>query len=299
MNLSEKELKALRAEQERVEARDKRIAALPPALSETRSNAIILSDVKLQSQESARVVPQGPSLPEAASGPIHAVPSPKLDNPIAHCSRVQRDDVVGLFCGSPIVILDTLGVDVDVASDQSIRLQNSSGTSIPAEVMPGEEMCSDNIIRRITVDEHEKRINAVLSDVNLVDRKVRLLRKGEKWAVSTVHLRYNVESLMFPKEPRTDSRGVTRTIEYPPVVGCWESKPVGALNVGQLELPSSIDHIEYKEFADRGECELYFETQIRGMHVSSVEARQAADEGAMILWRPNDNDYALLLGDLQ
>jgi len=59
MNLSEKELKALRAEQERVEARDKRIAALPPALSETRSNAIILSDVKLQSQESARVFLKG------------------------------------------------------------------------------------------------------------------------------------------------------------------------------------------------------------------------------------------------
>ncbi len=77
----------------------------------------------------------------------------KLDNNIAHDLRVQRDNVVGHFCGVPIITLDEVGMDVDVVRDQNARLSVSSGQSIPPEVLPGEEICSDNVIRRATTAE--------------------------------------------------------------------------------------------------------------------------------------------------
>lgn len=76
-----------------------------------------------------------------------------LDNNIAHDSRVQRDNVLGNFCGVPIITLDEVGMDVDVVRDQNRRLSVSSGESIPPEVLPGEEICSDGIIRRTTTAE--------------------------------------------------------------------------------------------------------------------------------------------------
>lgn len=86
-------------------------------------------------------------------GVVFATPSPTLDNNIAHDSRVQRDNVVGTFCGAPIITLDEVGMDVDVVRDQNRRLSVSSGQSIPPEVLPGEEVCSDNVIRRTTTAE--------------------------------------------------------------------------------------------------------------------------------------------------
>ena len=77
----------------------------------------------------------------------------KLDNNIAHDSRVNRDKPVGAFCDVPIVTLDKLGMDADVLLDLHMRLRFSSGTSIPAEVMPGESICEDHIIRRTTTAE--------------------------------------------------------------------------------------------------------------------------------------------------
>ncbi len=77
----------------------------------------------------------------------------KLDNLIASDSRVQRDNVLGYFCNVPIVTLDEIGMDADVLADLNMRLQLSSGTSIPPEILPGEEICADHIIRRTTTAE--------------------------------------------------------------------------------------------------------------------------------------------------
>lgn len=81
------------------------------------------------------------------------IPSPKLGIPTAHDERVQRDNVVGSFCGSPIVTLDKFGMEVDEERDLVNRLAVSGGTSAPAEILPGEERCADGIIRRSTTAE--------------------------------------------------------------------------------------------------------------------------------------------------
>lgn len=77
----------------------------------------------------------------------------KLDNNIAHDSRVQRDNVGGYFCGIPVVTLDEVSVGTDIRDELRIRLGANTGKSIPAEVLPGEEICADNIIRRSTTTE--------------------------------------------------------------------------------------------------------------------------------------------------
>lgn len=70
-----------------------------------------------------------------------------------HEDRVQRSSIVGSFCGQPIITLDELGAEVDDATDLYARLDMSSHTSIPAEILPGEERCADGIIRRMTTAE--------------------------------------------------------------------------------------------------------------------------------------------------
>jgi hypothetical protein len=87
--------------------------------------------------------------------PVYAadIPSPRLDILIAHDERMQRDGAVGSFCGSPIVALNEFAMEVDEVRNLSNRLAVSSGTSVPAEILPGEERCADGIIRRITTAE--------------------------------------------------------------------------------------------------------------------------------------------------
>jgi hypothetical protein len=70
-----------------------------------------------------------------------------------HEDRMQRDNVVGAFCGQPIITVDELGASADDLADLYTRLATSSHTSIPAEILPGEERCADGIIRRITTAE--------------------------------------------------------------------------------------------------------------------------------------------------
>lgn len=77
----------------------------------------------------------------------------KLDTITTNDSRVQRDNVVGNFCGTPIVTLDSLGIEADELRDLNLRLMLSSGVSVPPEILPGEEICSDGIIRRSTTAE--------------------------------------------------------------------------------------------------------------------------------------------------
>ena len=67
-------------------------------------------------------------------------------------------EAVGSFCGVPINSYDTFDLELDVALDsQSIILRNRAmGCSdIPstAEILPGEVLCADNIIRRETTTE--------------------------------------------------------------------------------------------------------------------------------------------------
>ena len=92
---------------------------------------------------------EAPELPRYVSD----IPSPKLDNLFAHEERVQRNNPAGSFCGQPIVGLDELGMEVDNARDLANRLATSSHTSIPAEILPGEERCADGSIRRTTTAE--------------------------------------------------------------------------------------------------------------------------------------------------
>jgi len=103
---------------------------------------------------------EAPELPHYASD----IPSPKLDILFAHQDRVLRDDVAGYFCGQPIVGLDELGMEVDQMRDTINRIASSSGTSIPAEVMPGEMICADNVIRRTTTREVTGEQHSILTD---------------------------------------------------------------------------------------------------------------------------------------
>jgi hypothetical protein len=103
---------------------------------------------------------EAPELPHYASD----IPSPKLDILFAHQNRVLRDDVAGYFCGQPIVDLDELGMEVDQMRDTINRIASSSGTSIPAEVMPGEMICADNVIRRTTTREVTGEQHSILTD---------------------------------------------------------------------------------------------------------------------------------------
>ena len=81
-----------------------------------------------------------------------------INNDVAHEDRVQRDNVVGEFCGTPIVTLDETGIRVDELRDTRRRvfLGKSSKSPSTAEVLPGEVICSDNLIRRVTTAEVTK-----------------------------------------------------------------------------------------------------------------------------------------------
>ena len=91
--------------------------------------------------------------PSAIPAVTFGIDSPKIDVISVHSDRVQRDKVFGSFCGEPIVGLDDLSIEVDEARYLQSRVDSSSGQSIPAEVLPGEEICSDGIIRRSTTAE--------------------------------------------------------------------------------------------------------------------------------------------------
>jgi hypothetical protein len=68
-------------------------------------------------------------------------------------SRVNEADVIGSFCGQRIVTIDEIGAEADDEADLYLRLMSSSHTSVPPEILPGEERCADGIIRRVTTAE--------------------------------------------------------------------------------------------------------------------------------------------------
>lgn len=59
------------------------------------------------------------------------------------------------FCGSPILGIDSLAVK-DAANrfiEEAVRLGKNNPSPNTAEVLPGEEICPDNVIRRSTTAE--------------------------------------------------------------------------------------------------------------------------------------------------
>ena len=179
--------KATESEQLRVEERDVRISSLPAHIREAMYSAVLLNDEKLKPVKSSRVSEEvwGPFLPWHYGSPssvpavTFGVDSPKLDILYAHDDRVHREQVFGSFCGEPIVWLDELGMEVDEERELVNRLASSSHTSIPAEILPGEERCADGIIRRITTTEvmgydvyhNQEQIEAGQQHVGLVEAR--------------------------------------------------------------------------------------------------------------------------------
>lgn len=84
--------------------------------------------------------------------------APRIDNLVAHDSRIDRESV-GTFCGSPIFSMDEKGMDADVLAAVYVNVkvgkkQREEGlVGTTAEILPGEELCTDNIIRRSTTAE--------------------------------------------------------------------------------------------------------------------------------------------------
>ena len=70
-----------------------------------------------------------------------------------HEDRMQRNNIVGSFCGQPIITVDEFKADADELTGLYLRLNTLSHTSIDAEILPGEERCADGIIRRSTTAE--------------------------------------------------------------------------------------------------------------------------------------------------
>lgn len=142
----------------RISLRNERLSACSEVLQKARAEAIAKSDARLKPCKSMRVSDDsfGPFLPWHGYAPnglpaiTLGVESPKLDINECHDSLVLRDKVYGYFCGTPVVGLDTLGMEVEQVRETKRRVLASKGTSIPAEILPGETRCSDGIIRRTT-----------------------------------------------------------------------------------------------------------------------------------------------------
>lgn len=103
---------------------------------------------------SARTANYGPFVPAdlRLSVPLETA-KPRLDNLVAHDSRVDRREPQGYFCGSPVFTLDKRGMDVDVLVDVKRTVDFELAPTFTAEVLPGESICDDNIIRRTTTAE--------------------------------------------------------------------------------------------------------------------------------------------------
>lgn len=84
----------------------------------------------------------------------------KLDNLYTHSKNVApgythngilASNILGTFCGSPIVTMDSRAVDIDnIVEAARIIEENKGGSTYTAEVMPGELVCTDSIVRRGT-----------------------------------------------------------------------------------------------------------------------------------------------------
>ena len=81
----------------------------------------------------------------------------KRDVNYTHSKNIGEQ--IGSFCDVPIVELDTFEMDVDASLEtqravQSCKAMGCSDTPNTAEVLPGEVICVDNIVRRTTTAEY-------------------------------------------------------------------------------------------------------------------------------------------------
>jgi hypothetical protein len=82
---------------------------------------------------------------------------PELDTLVVHNDRVEK--VIGYFCGSPIYALSTQEADFDAARYRrnivlmNKELSDTQSEVSTAEVLPGELVCPDGIVRRGTTAE--------------------------------------------------------------------------------------------------------------------------------------------------
>jgi hypothetical protein len=90
-------------EQDRIARRTTRLEALAPAEQEATRNAINLSDVKQQKDDSAFPQRTGAPAPVIARSVTQAIPSPKIETPSWHEDTITAAPKVGSFCGTPIV----------------------------------------------------------------------------------------------------------------------------------------------------------------------------------------------------
>ena len=186
--------------------RTDRVAKLPQPLQLERSAAIGLSDLSRRMPESAysptgvdKEDVYGPFLPwhllppSSTPAVTFEVDSPKLLINELHNAYINREAAEGWFCGSPVYRADMLGMEVDREQEltalcgparpymDSYLSPNEPGygvilfsthDSVPAEVLPGETICADNIIRRTTTAEHRGDSFYAQLEENIVDGKL-------------------------------------------------------------------------------------------------------------------------------
>jgi hypothetical protein len=154
--VNQTEEERIEAEKERTKARDKRIAALPQQLAEDRNNAIILNDVK-QGLFNPRPTELEPVYPAV----MRATPSPKIERIAYNDDSVDRSNVLGEFCGSPVYALDENSAEAINAEFDALVVEPALAelrderwkAQVALLLLPGEERCDDGIIRRTTTAE--------------------------------------------------------------------------------------------------------------------------------------------------
>lgn len=244
-------------EQQRLSEREIRVNKLTPELAELRKNAIILSELKVNIPRPYVGVTDFEHIPPAIGAPE----SPKLDPLFVSNSCISKDSI-GEFCGSPIHTMDALKAEVDVVVDRSRRIKNSSNESVPAELLPGEKICEDNVIRHVNVS------TEVLQEHRSIGKKMYLLKKNDQYAVSVVFLKRGYYG------PRTLTGGVSTAFLHNKETGVWEETAVKlyADNFVYLKekethpeevFTTHVDRIAYKEFVTQKEAEDYMEEEAK------------------------------------
>lgn len=94
------------------------------------------------------------------------------------------DKIVGEFCGSPIRELYRHEVEIDqtVETARTIEINRRSNPPFTAELLPGEVICEDNVIRRGTTAEA---LGEVFYDYELPEGAVKVtIEKGRELAAA-------------------------------------------------------------------------------------------------------------------
>ena len=80
----------------------------------------------------------------------------KLDISHTHNKNVEyNQEPTGYFCGSPIRQMYTREMELDqiVDTDRTIEINRNTPPALAVEILPGELICDDRIVRRSTTSE--------------------------------------------------------------------------------------------------------------------------------------------------